>query len=180
MSMLAVEHTKEYNLPKSHKKTEKNFLVNRSPFYKVGLLQNSNLGILFINYLKHESQTDLTFKIEETLNQVREFGISIPEPDSIRKYLISYPEIADIINYACQTSREYFGEHTFFSLEMYRHIEFQDEYPTLYIRQEKYDENILDTIEEIREKYDEKMIGKSGWFFVSTDFKDPKRIDYGF
>jgi hypothetical protein len=59
-------------------------------------------------------------------------------------------------------------------LEVYHDPEIVDEYISIEIRQRKYDESVMKRIKEIRPDYNDKLIDKEGWIFVTTDFRQPR------
>jgi hypothetical protein len=118
--------------------------------------------------------TSVTFQIEEVLNQLHQDWIKIPKPAEVRDYLIRYPDLTNILPFVCKIARERVGIYPELSLEVYYDPEIEDEYLTLYVRQEHYDEDILNIIEDICAQYEGKLVGKSGWFLVTTDFRPPK------
>ncbi|MBI1927294.1 hypothetical protein HYR99_24015 [Candidatus Poribacteria bacterium] len=117
----------------------------------------------------------VTSQIEAVLSWLRSIeSIVIPEPAAIRSYLLRYPDMTELLPPVCKLARERFGVHTQLSLEVYRDSEIEDEYLTLYVRQENYDEHILDMIESISAAYEDEVAGKSGWLLVTTDFRSPR------
>ncbi len=129
-------------------------------------------------YTNPQSSTDITSKIEEVLSELLLIPILIPQPDEVRSYLLSYPDIANLLPPVCEMARERFGKFVQLSLEVYHDPEIEDEYLTLYVRQEHYDEQIMDRIKEIRAtyetEYETELIDTAGWFLVTTDFYPPK------
>lgn len=114
---------------------------------------------------------DVTSQIDTALSRISSGGIMIPQPAEVRGYLLRYPDIIDLLMSVCKIARERFEMHTQLSLEVYHDPEIDDEYPTLYVRQENYDEQILDKIESICVEYEKAIAGKSGWLLVTTDFQ---------
>ncbi|MDQ1327006.1 MAG: hypothetical protein QG641_286, partial [Candidatus Poribacteria bacterium] len=57
----------------------------------------------------------------------------------------------------------------------YRDPEIDDQYLTLYVRQSKYEETIMDKIEEIRLPYSDELADKTGYLLLTTDFQFPKK-----
>ena len=76
--------------------------------------------------------------------------------------------------FACEETRNRFSLSTQLSLELYRDPEIDDQYLTLYVRQKKYEKNIMDIIEEIQSIYIDKLVDKIGYFLFTTDFQFPK------
>lgn len=112
--------------------------------------------------------------IEAVLSWLRSIDIVIPKPAAVRSYLLRYPDMTHLLSSVCKLARERFEMHTQLSLEVYQDSEIEDEYLTLYVRQENYDEQILDIIESISAAYEEAVAGKSGWLLVTTDFRPPR------
>jgi len=116
--------------------------------------------------------------IEELLEHLNSEQIVIPNSEEVRKYLRQYPDIIDLVGFASDETRDRFAPSIQLSLELYRDPEFEDEYLTLYVRQEKYADDIMDIIDEIRDSIisfcDHELILKSGDFFVTTDFNFPR------
>ena len=120
--------------------------------------------------------TDITFQIENALNRLLQKGITVPHPSEIRDYLIRYQDMIGLLLSVCKSVRERFGTNAQLSLEVYHDPEIEDEYLTLYVRQEKYDDNILDVIEDISTQYEDELVNKSGWLLVTTDFLPLQKV----
>ena len=59
-------------------------------------------------------------------------------------------------------------------LEVYRDPEGEDEHLVLYARFPVYDETVMERIRSARRQYRHLLLGKSGWFILTTDFQQPK------
>lgn len=125
-------------------------------------------------YAHSQNSTDVTSEIEAALSRLGSEGIVIPQPATVRDYLLRYPDIADLLPSVSKVARDRLGMRTQLSLEVYRDPEIDDEYLTLYVRQDNYDEHILDLIESISAEYEDKLAGRSGWLLVTTDFRPPR------
>jgi hypothetical protein len=117
---------------------------------------------------------DVTSQIDTALSQLLSKGIMIPQPAEVRDYLLRYPDIIDLLMPVCKMAQERFELHTQLSLEVYHDPEIEDEYLTLYVRQENYDRQILDKIESVCAEYEKVIAGRSGWLLVTTDFQPPR------
>jgi len=117
---------------------------------------------------------DISLLIEETFEYLASVQIVVPNPEEVRDYLGRYPDIIELVMFACEETRSHFILPTQLSLELYRDPEIGDEYLTLYVRQKEYDESIMDVIEEIWSTYDDELSTKQGDFFVTTDFDFPR------
>lgn len=118
----------------------------------------------------------ITSEINDALSEISQVGILISDYKLVRDYLIEYFDMVDILQEACRSAKNHLGERAQLSLEVYRDPEIKDEYLTLYVRQEHYDEDIMETILKISEEYENELVSKSGWFLVTTDFNPPKHI----
>lgn len=134
----------------------------------------SQTVLISANVLQFRGSVGITSQIEEVLNQLHQDWIKIPKPAEVRDYLLRCSDLTNILPLVCRIARERFGMYTQLSLEVYHDPEIEDEYLTLYVRQEHYDKGVLDTIEDICTQYEGKLAGKSGWLLVTTDFRPPK------
>lgn len=123
--------------------------------------------------LHPQRSADGTSLIETVFNRLSSKQVTIPQPAEVSAYLLRYPDMMDILSSVCKTVSERFERQTQLSLEMYHDPEIEDEYLTLYVRQNYYDKHILDIIEDISAEYEKKLTGKSGWLIVTTDFRPP-------
>lgn len=122
------------------------------------------------------SRTDTSSgpKVDETLKKLADNGIVVPNPEEVTEYLRRYDDMLELVLEVCQLTRGCFSPATQLSLEVYHDPEIEDEYLTLYVRQEDYEKDILKKIKTILEGYGEVLADKSGWFLVTTDFQPPK------
>jgi hypothetical protein len=111
---------------------------------------------------------------ENLLVQENKYIIIIPKLEEVRSYLTYYPDIIELVKFACNETRKRFELPTQLSLEVYHDPEIDDEYLTLYVRQEKYDDDIMDIITDIRSIYGNELCDKSGDFHITTDFNYPR------
>jgi hypothetical protein len=100
--------------------------------------------------------------------------IKIPHIEAVRTYLEQYPELSELLNQASKSSRQTFGPQAQLSLEVYHDIETNDEYLTLYVRQSKYDPEIMKKIKQLRRKYRGLAKETKGRFLLTTDFRPPR------
>lgn len=120
------------------------------------------------------STTINTSTIEDALVLLHEyFGIRFPSCDSTIHYILQHQNLFDTILYACISTQEYFGERAQISLELYRDPEIKDEYLTIYVRQSAYESDLIDQIDRLSEKLEEKLADENSWFLITTDFHPP-------
>jgi hypothetical protein len=111
-------------------------------------------------------------KIDMLIADIQHKGIRIPEPPKLKYFLSNFPDIIEILPEVCNLTMERFPDNAQLSLELDGDIGGNE--LILYIRQEYYEENIMDIIDDIRARYSERLIGKKGWLVVTTDFNSPE------
>jgi hypothetical protein len=121
-----------------------------------------------------QNKVDVNIQIEQVLSQVDALEILIPDSEDVRNYLLHFPDIIDLIIPICELVKEKFNHPVQISLEVYHDPEIIDEYITIYVRQYNYDRSVMKRIKEIRPEYNEELIDKEGWIFVTTDFRQPR------
>lgn len=128
------------------------------------------------NFISNGSAFDvaLTQEIEKYLERIISFKINIPNPSEVRHYLLKYNDMTDLTYFVCQITRKMFDYDTQLSLEVFHDPEIEDETLTLYVRQEDYEEDITEKIEELDEEYGEMLMDKTGYLLVMTDFQKPR------
>lgn len=119
------------------------------------------------------SQTDTSSvpKTDEILKELKNIDVKVPNQLEIKRYLNRYDDMLDLVIEVCQMTRGCFPPATQLSLEVYHDPEIEDEYLTLYVRQEDYERDILKKIKAILSGYGDRLADKSGWLLVTTDFQ---------
>lgn len=100
--------------------------------------------------------------------------IVIPKPQEVTGYLSDHLDMNRVVLSVCETAASKFCGTAQLSLELFQDPESSDKHLTLYVRQENYNEDIMDIIEEIWEEHDKDFANMSGWLLVTTDFQPPK------
>ncbi|HLG29088.1 MAG TPA: hypothetical protein VI387_02660 [Candidatus Brocadiales bacterium] len=118
--------------------------------------------------------TALMDQIEKTLFQLYLLKVRLPRPEEVRNYLKHYNDLVDLILPICNTTRQKFGSHAHLDLEVYHDPEIEDEYIVIYVRQENYDESVMNRIKEVEKEYEEQFAGRKGWVLLTTDFRSPE------
>jgi len=67
----------------------------------------------------------------------------------VEQYLAFHPDLRSVLGPICSMAREAFGEKAELELKLYRDPEMEDEYLTLYVRQVRYEADIMDRIETV-------------------------------
>ncbi len=117
----------------------------------------------------------ITNGIEAALKLIEEYGVVVPEPNAVRKYLMNHGALKQFALLACCKASAGFGANSQLSLELYSDRECDDRYLVLYIRQQKYDKDIIGAIDEISESFLDYLPTKDdGYILITTDFCPPK------
>jgi len=118
---------------------------------------------------------DESGEIDVLIGKTLKNGIRVPEVPKVKNYLSNFPELIEILPSVCKVTREKFPpDKAQLSLEVTKDFSEDTEFLILYVRQEQYDEKIMEIIDDIRSTYGEKLIGKQGWILVTTDFCPPE------
>lgn len=118
-----------------------------------------------------EESLSISPLIETSLFQLQEYlGFEFPNPGAVIGYLLQNPSLYDVVLYACILTEEEFGQSAQVMLDLYNDPEVDDQYITIYIRQEHYADDIMDRIDVICNEYEEALRNTSGWLLVTTDF----------
>jgi hypothetical protein len=102
-------------------------------------------------------------------------GVLIPAPLEVLQYLSLYPDLTAQLPSYWRVAARAGGDAAQLSLELYRDPEIDDEHLVIYIRQELYQDNLIDRIDEAYNALlTEANYGTSGWIHVTTDFRPPR------
>ena len=113
--------------------------------------------------------------IEGTLFSLKKhLDFQFPEPTKVINYLAKHRNIFDVVLLGCVLTEETFSQKAEISLELYSDPEIDDEYLTIYVRQNSYDSDIIKKIDAICEEYTKVMDIDQGYLLVTTDFQPPK------
>lgn len=103
-------------------------------------------------------------------------GIIVHNPGEVSSYLFQYPDMAYLVLEICRFTAGHFSGNAELTIELYRDPEQEDNYLTLYVRQEIYDETIMERIDSISDKFEESLNQSRGWMIVTTDFQLPRSV----
>ena len=109
----------------------------------------------------------------DAVTALQNHGIFIPHPDQVIDYLARHSDLVPNVVQICELAAQEFPAGTERALELFRDIDADDEYLTLYIRAGSYDDGIMQRIHTLWEKYEPGLADKSGWMLVTTDFGRP-------
>lgn len=136
---------------------------------KTGTLQ-SLVDELLLSY----EEVGLTTRVEGVLNTLRGQGVRLGSPASIRHYLLQHPDMADLLALVGRAASDRFRGRAQLCLDLYQDPEVDDSCLTLYVRQEPYDIDILDQIEDVSRLFDAELATLSGRLLITTDFDAPR------
>jgi len=118
----------------------------------------------------------MTCFAQEIIDRASELGITVLNAEEVRKYLLSYSGIIDVVNYAfdhCRADIDKLKKKNSLFLKVYQDDEYGDEYLLLSIRPPTNDEEVVEevfgAVDVIRDKYISQTVGKSGWLQVALD-----------
>lgn len=114
------------------------------------------------------------FTIERSLRSLQNhLGFEFPHPQEVVEYLLQYPGLYHTVINTCFNTKKVFGHNSQISLEVYHDPEIDDEYLTIFIRQEEYEPDIIEKIDAICREYERFLVNESGYLLVNTDFRPP-------
>lgn len=115
--------------------------------------------------------------LQSLLDSCRAHAVALRYSGELSAYLSQHPDLASRLPSLCSEARGEFPPPTELSLELYRDPEIDDRYLALYVRQESYEEDLLDRIEQARAAYRPMLVGLNGHFLLTTDFQPPGTRD---
>jgi hypothetical protein len=113
-------------------------------------------------------------EVKDLLEVLKAMQVMIPDSAEVSEYLLAHLDLSCMIPMICSKLIKAFSEDTKLFLEIYRDPEIHDEYLTLYIRKNEYEDMILDRIDEVMSEFEPALGSASGWLLVTTDFLLPK------
>jgi hypothetical protein len=112
----------------------------------------------------------LAVQIDAFFAQLRFYKVTVHESEELRSYFIQHSDLLDVVLLSSAIARNEFKQDGQLHLAIFRDAETDDNYPTLYVRQEKYSHDLMPRIEKLWGVYSPHLAQKSGWFLVTTDF----------
>lgn len=114
-------------------------------------------------------------RVEALFRSLELISIFVSDEPTVKNYLVEHFDMTKVVWAACVAAVMRLNSSDQLTVELYRDPEEDNEHLVLFVRQEEYDENIMDTIDKINEDFESDLEGKSGWLLVTTDFKRPRR-----
>ena len=97
---------------------------------------------------------------------------SINDP-AVLAYLAKYPDVRRPLMEVWRAALEEFRTGAVISIEVFSEPDEDDEYLSLYVRQEEYQDDILDRIDAIRAQMRGSLAADTGRVLLTTDFQPP-------
>jgi hypothetical protein len=134
------------------------------------LLSRNNPDISF------DGSSSMAILIDSDLSQLRNYPVNIKftQFGKVFEYLLQYPNLSKLIKETCIDARAEFGPEAQLSLDFEQDPEFDQPSLTLYIRQKKYADDIMDRIDLFRSRFTDEIVKSSGDYFITTDFQNPR------
>ncbi|MFZ8845842.1 MAG: hypothetical protein ACO2O6_01410 [Candidatus Hydrothermia bacterium] len=120
---------------------------------------------------KYKNSSILEVDIENVLRELSK-DIRINNINSIRDYLIEFPDIIDVIPKAVNSAKKYFPNAQIV-LDFYIDPEIDDKHPIIYVRAKDYDNKFMELLDKAEDEFLKDLIGKRGWILLTTDFGKP-------
>ena len=120
---------------------------------------------------KYKNSSILEVDIENVLRELSK-DIRINNINSIRDYLIEFPDIIDVIPKAVNSAKKYFPNAQIV-LDLYIDPEIDDKHPIIYVRAKDYDNKFMELLDKAEDEFLKDLIGKKGWILLTTDFGKP-------
>jgi len=122
------------------------------------------------SFLPSDAVHSRTSDVKDVLEVLKAMHVMIPETSEVSEYILAHPDLSCLIPAICCKLIKMFPEDSKLFLEIYRDPEIHDEYLTLYVRKNVYEEQILDCIDEAMAEFERALGSASGWLLVTTDF----------
>ncbi len=121
-----------------------------------------------------KSTPSISVEIERVIKSVTALGISVPRVNEIRNLLSKYFSLCEMILSVSKQAALAFPRPSRLSIELYRDPEIEDSQLTLYIRQPNYAPDIMDQIDDFRDRLSNENPDCFSNLFVTTDFQLPR------
>ena len=121
-----------------------------------------------------EARLDVQDDVSSHLTELGRYGVVSRQWAEIRDYLEQHRDLTPLLTPICEQVRKEFRPPDELAIQLYRDPEIKDEYLTLYIRQPRYDANIMARIERLSDAFSERLEHASGYLLLTTDFSAPR------
>ncbi len=113
-------------------------------------------------------------EVGRQLGKLDSYGVVSRQWRAVQDYLARHPDLAALLPTICERVRQEFRRPDELAIELYRDPEVKDEYLTLYIRQPRYEANLMARIGRLSDALSEQSECDSGYLLLTTDFGSPR------
>lgn len=147
-----------------------NFQVDNDDFVKA--LYKSTLPFkIYVNQIGYKSEINNNNKNIKTLFDLLEtLKIKIVDEKDISDYLNKYHDLIKPLNKICKKARSLLGDDTRLALVRYIDPEIDDNYLTLYFRNEERDNEISEIIKTLKKFASKEIMSYEGHLLIQRDF----------
>jgi hypothetical protein len=114
---------------------------------------------------------------EPFLSQLAARAVLVPSPNEVKEYLQRHAKLRPILLEMIHGARKEFGHDAELAVTLYRDPEIDDQYLTVSVRKQSYDDHIMDKIEKISRRSHTKLARVSGHVLLTTDFGPPRGLN---
>lgn len=104
--------------------------------------------------------------------------VAVPNQQAVECYLADHAALQALLPLICERVRAEFGGDAELSLELYRDPEVEDRYLTLYVRQDQYEANIVERLDQLSEQFADELDRCTGDLLLTADLS-PRRSQHG-
>lgn len=116
-------------------------------------------------------------EVGRQLAKLQRYGVVSRQWTAVQGYLERYPDLATMLPAICEQARQEFEPSDELAIELYCDPEIKDEYLTLYIRQSRYEADVMARIERLSDTFSERLEHASGYLLLTSDFSSPRGSD---
>lgn len=120
------------------------------------------------------ARRDLPGGASSLLAKLPSLGVVSRQWRSVQEYLERYPDLAAMLPAICEQARQEFQPPAELALELYRDPEIKDEYLTLFVRQPRYEADLMARIDRLSDALGDQTEHASGYLLLTTDFSSPR------
>jgi hypothetical protein len=118
--------------------------------------------------------SDITLEIERILNWLQMHRVHIHKPEEIRKQLLIDSSLLESLPCIVESANRHLRSNMQLSLELYRDREINYNHLCLYLRQDEYQDDILDIIDLIGDECSSSLPDSLACIHATTDFQPPR------
>jgi uncharacterized membrane-anchored protein YjiN (DUF445 family) len=127
-----------------------------------------------VRRMKKNNKHSKKAKINELIESlVQDPQVRVKNPDEVKKYLMKFSDIIDLVPKVVEISKKHFPESQLV-LALYLDPEIDDQYLVLYVRLNEYKEDFVERVDEAEAEFLNDLVDKKGNIFLTTDFRKPE------